>query len=94
MQRVGILSEKGRWMSIKKYLEFIELPNPGHKTKIFKIVNHHGQYLAKIFWYAPWRQYCWNGGSDIIWSTGCDKQRTEFIDELNRQHRESLKKLR
>jgi len=78
-------------MAIKKYLQFIEVPNTGKKTKIFKIKNNSGEYLGRIFWYVPWRQYCWQSDRISVWSTDCDKQRTEFIDELNKKHKENNK---
>lgn len=80
---------KGSW------LEFIEIPNPGKKTKIWQIwhkdrdpnANYEWEgFLGEIRFYPPWRQYCFCPGTgrlgeSTIWSVSCLQQINQFITD-------------
>jgi len=68
---------------MKKYLDFMQVQNPGKKTKIFHIFNKEtDEFLGKISWRIGWRQYVSNLEEGIDFSSGCHKEASEFIDRL------------
>ncbi len=73
-------------MGSKDYLMFRELEFKG-KTKKFGVVpiKNHDDLLGIIKWDGGWRQYVFELDGDngtTIWSGGCLKQITDFIDKL------------
>jgi len=75
----------------KKYLKFQEVPYRGRKTRWFRVYDISGCNLGYISWYVPWRQYCFTPKGGCVWSTTCDKQKIEFIEQLNAEHKQLCK---
>ena len=70
---------------MSEWLEFVELPNEGYKTKKFQVVSKkHGYPLGDIKFYNKWRNYCFYPAPDTIFSNGCLKGITEFIRNVKR----------
>lgn len=44
---------------------------PGHKTRVYSLVNRDAETIGTIGWYAPWRQFCFFPGPGTVWSDGC-----------------------
>lgn len=43
---------------LKKYIEIVELPNLGKKTKRWHIVNKRTfEIVGRVSWYGGWRKY-------------------------------------
>lgn len=62
------------------WLEFIELPNEGRKTKKFRVVSRqHGYPLGEIRFFNRWRQYCFYPGPDTVFNRSCMKDICDFI---------------
>jgi len=73
-------------MGTKDYLTFRKLESKG-KTKIFGVVpiKNQDDVLGLIKWSCGWRQYIFELDGDngtTIWSSGCLKQITDFINKL------------
>jgi len=77
----------------RKYIDFIRIPNPSKKTKRWEIHNRKGEILGSISWYSPWRQYCivldaYNiFGDTIIFSAGCLGYIEDFLEQINKEHK-------
>lgn len=93
----GIESDKTR----KFHLKFQRTNKPkGKKTNIyniFKIMDypkHYDgeEYLGLIKWYGGFRQYVFYPDHDTMWSKGCLELINNFLDKINKRHRNKLKK--
>ena len=72
-----------------KYIKIVETPHIG-KTKGFDVWNKTGNYIiAQIYWYSNWRQYCVHSIDDMIYNSTCLELITEFLREINIEHRKS-----
>lgn len=72
-----------------KWLQFErEVMSPRRKTPIYYVYNHDGEYLGKISWHAPWRQYCFIVEHDhyepmkLVLAKSCLDDITEMISKL------------
>lgn len=69
-------------MPIKSYVSF-KLIERKPKTNVYEIMSEsRGNILGRIFWYGPWRQYVFEPLPDTVWSRGCLKEITSFLDGL------------
>ena len=67
---------------MREYLEFRHLFDKP-KTSVYAVFSKsNGKELGRIFWYAPWRQYCFFPVSETVWSRGCLQQIQDFINKL------------
>ena len=65
-----------------KYLSFIEL-KPKAKTKVFAVKNKLSDgHLGNVYWYAPWRKYCFFPIPYSIFDAGCLADIQDFINKL------------
>jgi len=67
-----------------KYLHFTEEPPlPKRKTSEWRCSNHtNDDFLGTVFWYVPWRQYCFQIEGEIILNKGCLDDVADFIKQL------------
>lgn len=77
---------EGTFFIIKK--ETIEK----RKTPIYHIFSWDGPELGVIKWYQSWRKYCFYPNGDTIWDRSCIVSVIKFMDKLNEEHKENLKK--
>jgi hypothetical protein len=80
------------------YLWFHKLPTlTNQKTSRWWVYSTHSdETLAVISWYGPWRQYCvteWLCKKQM-WSSGCAHELGTFLEKVNCEHREALKRNR
>ena len=64
-------------------------------TSIWDIVSKkHNYNLGQVKWYSHWRQYCFFPDEHplTVFNSDCLKSITTFIDKLNEEHREYIKK--
>lgn len=72
-----------------KYIRFIETLHTG-KTKGFDVVNKTSTFpIGEIEWYSQWRQYCFFPFEDMVFNSECLELITEFLKEINIEHRKS-----
>jgi len=64
------------------YLEFLEQPSIGRKTRIWSCVSktQHTE-LGVIKWFAQWRQYVFYPAPDTLFNTGCLGDIEKFIKQ-------------
>jgi len=83
-------------MKMSKYLEFeeVKLRTKSAKTKRFEVWNKKGEGLGAIMWNPGWRKYCFLDcfGGDYCWfDSGCLQEITNFLDKLNKEHKERIR---
>lgn len=62
------------------WLKFVEIPNPGRKTKKVHVVHKDtNEVLGLIEWYSPWRQYVFSAASGVFMSRSCLKELEDQI---------------
>lgn len=77
---------------MSKYLEF-KLLATKPKTLVYQIRSKSNyNLLGEIKWYPQWRQYCFFPSADSLFNTGCLSDITDFVEDLNRQHKEKRRK--
>lgn len=81
-------------MSNKNYLEFLQVQNPGKKTKIFHIFNRvTGEFIGRIKWSCGWRKYVSEietcEKETMEFDEGCHRVVADFIKELMEERNES-----
>lgn len=75
------------------YMQAIRRPDDTHEGRpVFDVISRRQRIvLAKVFWYRPWKRFCWcaneNGGNDIVWSDDCSDAIGAFCRELNVEFR-------
>lgn len=42
-----------------------------------------GLRLGRIAWYVPWRQYCFEPDSNVVFNSGCLRDLKSFLDQVN-----------
>lgn len=71
----------------KKYVTF-KLITRKPKTNVYWVKSKScGEYLGRIAWYFPWRQYVFEPATATMWSCGCLKQVIDFIEKLMAERR-------
>jgi hypothetical protein len=68
---------------MSKYLEFLQIPYRGGKTKRFEVLSKNcKQTLGRIMWERGWRQYIFSPSYPTIWSRDCLKDIQDFLQQL------------
>jgi hypothetical protein len=68
---------------MSEYLEFIELPNDGKKTRKYQVVSKKWQYpLGEIKFFNHWRQYAFFPAPDTIFNNTCMNDLVNFIKSI------------
>ncbi len=86
----GTESSKDR----KYHLSFRRKRKPkGKKTNIYVVEKDHeyGLRLGEVRWYGAFRQYCFYPEKDTMFSKGCLELVNNFLDKVNKRHRNKLK---
>jgi hypothetical protein len=66
-----------------EYLIFVEVPNPGKKTRIFNCTTKNGGgTLGIVKWFGNWRQYCYFPSVQATYSYGCLIDIADFMKQL------------
>lgn len=88
-------------VEVKFHLKFERTNKPKYKKtniyNIFKVMNvprfYDGEeYLGLIKWYGAFRQYVLYPDNDTIWSKGCLELINNFLNKVNKRHRNKLRK--
>lgn len=65
-----------------EYLRFVEEPNPGKKTRRWRVESKSsGERLGRIGWWGAWRQFVFAPHLDTVFNRGCLTDLNEFIDD-------------
>jgi len=65
-----------------KYINFV-LQEKKVKTQVWRCENtSSGDELGIVKWYGPWRRYCYFPSGPAVYSAGCLKDITHFIEQL------------
>ena len=78
-----------------KWFEFIPYTDTGPRLidKIYDCVNKSGQTLGEVKYVVRWRQFTYFDSSNgNMYSSGCLKDISAFLDSLNNQHKEELER--
>lgn len=82
-------------MANTTWIEFIEIPNEGKKTKVWTVhTKDGGDVLGRIGWFPSWRGYAFGPRIDrhTFFERTCLRDIADFIEQQNKLHRESRKK--
>lgn len=76
-------------MSRKTFIRFEPLPvEAGRKTGRWQVLSiSSGGLLGIVTWYPSWRQYVLEPSCSTVWSNGCLRDVTAFLDAQNQVHR-------
>ena len=69
-------------MKTTKYLKFEQLHSEGKTKRIAVLSRRHGDMLAGIRWYGPWRQYTVEPAPYTVWNKECLREVAEFLEGL------------
>lgn len=69
-----------------KYIKFI-LVKEKPKTKVFNCVSKEIR-IGEVRWYPRWRKYCYFPVDNSLYDSGCLADIQDFLDTLNREHKE------
>ena len=73
-----------------KWINIVEVPNPGRKTKKFEIHSKEDDSsIGIIKWYGPWRKYCFFPLSETVYEQVCLRDIAQFIEEETRRYRKN-----
>jgi hypothetical protein len=73
------------------YIRFVEIPHQSRKTRLFDCYNKRSMdVLGCVFWYAPWRQYCFQPKAKTVFSADCLFDIQYFIGQLMKDHAAAL----
>ena len=76
-----------------KYLKFEKTPFEGKTSKWNCITKSSETILGTIKWYGAWRQYCYFPVCEAVYSAGCLKDISDFIEQLSHPRPESAVEL-
>lgn len=70
------------------YIDFIEVPNPKHKTKIWHVRNIQTQvFLGYVHWRTGFRKYVFSPDiSPLDFDDNCLEKITEFLKFRTERH--------
>jgi len=58
------------------------------KTSVWSCLNsHYDTELGRVKWYPQWRQYCYFPTVAAVYSVGCLNDISDFIHQLNEDHK-------
>ena len=67
-----------------KYIHFIKVAEKP-KTSVWSCRNNSsGDELGEVKWYPAWRQYCYFPTVQAVYSDGCLKDISSFIQSMNK----------
>lgn len=68
-----------------KHIHFIETSELCDNKTVWDCKNNKSQdILAKIFYYTPWKQYCFTQYSqNVVFNDGCLTDIVDFLKQLN-----------
>ena len=77
-----------------KYIHFVKVKgNP--KTSIWICRNNKSNTdLGEVKWYGQWRQYCYFPDGMSVYNIDCLKDIIDFVNQLNKEKRLTVKKLK
>ena len=77
-----------------KYIHFVKIQDKS-KTSVWSCQNNQGYAeLGKVKWYSAWRQYCYFPKVQAVYSAGCFADIIDFVNQLNKEKRLTVKKLK
>lgn len=80
----------GQWIVEQNdYFRVIKEILEGRKTPIYNIETLDGLFLGEIKWYGAWRKFCFFPDLETIWDNKCLSLVVDFLDEVNKEWRES-----
>ncbi len=68
-----------------KFLRVELTPEIVHAKAVVNILNaRSGSELAKVFWYGPWKRFCWmQAAQNVVFSDDCSDAIGKFCREMN-----------
>jgi len=79
---INLIAESFDFKTQFEFIHFDKIEDKP-KTSVWNCVNNKsGTSLGIIKWYAQWRQYCFFPSEQTIFSLGCLKDITTFIEQL------------
>lgn len=81
---------KERKAKTVSYLEFYEMANPGHKTRVWNVRSIASVPLGTIKFFPAWRKYVFVPVAVVVLDAVCLQDITEFLKEQTQAWRDSL----
>jgi hypothetical protein len=73
-----------------EYLLFVEVPNPGMKTRAWVVRGLRNMHtLGVIRWYGRWRQFVFYPEPNSLFNKGCLSDINTFLDDAYKDWRRS-----
>lgn len=67
---------------MSKFIDFVEIENPGKKTRKFLLKNKKGIVLGSIEYFNSWRKYVFIPEYDTLFDSICLNDISSFMEEL------------
>ncbi len=81
--------------TISKYLAVQEVTRrPDLKTRCWFVYNARRNFLGKVSWERPWRQYAFVPNPQTVFSPGCLDDISAFARRQTTEHRKAVKNAR
>lgn len=75
------------------YFLIIKMCIDGRKTPMYHIWSKTSlSDIGIIKWYGAWRKFCFFPIEDTIWDSKCLSNIIEFLDKINKDYREEMKR--
>ena len=76
-----------------EYFSILEVLQENKKTNIYYIYPDSDTDIlyGRIKWYNRWRKYCFYAEDNIIWDSKCLTELINFLDKLNKDHKNKKK---
>lgn len=72
------------------FVKFVEVPNPGKKTKRWTISTIEGLAIGWIEFWSPWRKYVWSMVPGSIFDISCTVEVVEFLKQHANDRQEAI----
>ena len=72
--------------------EHLDFEKSGLNT--YLVGNKKNEYLGQIVWNPRWREFVFETADETHFSAGCLGEIVEFMEPLNRERKESIKRLK
>ena len=73
---------------MSKHIKFVEVPQPGRKTRRWHVVAvKGGGVLGEIRFYSQWQQYVFTSDNEVVWNSGCLTAVVVFLNTQNRSRK-------
>lgn len=73
------------------HLGFLPEPNPGKKTKRWRVVGSD-VFLGHIRWWTHWRRYVFEPDAGTVFDAECLRGLAEFCKDETEAHKEKLRR--